>query len=107
MGTRCSHSARGHTQSRLRLPLHNLTAVHGCCCFRDNLRTFFELTFPSLLKKVFGYDDYDASWLNIVAKVRAMQQLPHAPTASCYKLIDDLITGMSWSYPGTLRIVVL
>jgi hypothetical protein len=48
---------------------------------RDNLRTFFELTFPNLLKKVFGYDDYDASWLNVVAKVRRWAPLGPADNA--------------------------
>lgn len=36
---------------------------------RDNLRGFFEFCFPVLLKRVFGYDDVEASWLNTVTKV--------------------------------------
>lgn len=39
-------------------------------CIRDNLRGFFEFCFPVLLKRVFGYDDVEASWLNAVTKVR-------------------------------------
>ena len=37
---------------------------------RDNLRGFFDKCFPNLLKRVFGYDDFEASWLNLVTKVR-------------------------------------
>ncbi len=37
---------------------------------RDNLRAFFDLCFPTLLRRVFGYD-YEQSWLNVVAKVCA------------------------------------
>lgn len=37
---------------------------------RDNLRGFFDRSFPVLLKRVFGYDDFEASWLNMVTKVR-------------------------------------
>ena len=36
---------------------------------RDNLRQFFDKCFPNLLKRVFGYDDFEASWLNLVTKV--------------------------------------
>lgn len=36
---------------------------------RDNLRGFFDKCFPTLLKRVFGYDDFEAAWLNIVTKV--------------------------------------
>ncbi len=36
---------------------------------RDNLRGFFDKCFPNLLKRIFGYDDFEASWLNIVTKV--------------------------------------
>lgn len=39
-------------------------------CCRDNLRGFFEYCFPLLLKKIFGYDDREASWLYTVAMVR-------------------------------------
>ncbi|GAX78724.1 hypothetical protein CEUSTIGMA_g6162.t1 [Chlamydomonas eustigma] len=35
---------------------------------RDNLRGFFERCFPNLLKRIFGYDDFEASWLNLVTK---------------------------------------
>lgn len=35
---------------------------------RDNLRGFFDKSFPNLLKRVFGYGDFEASWLNIVTK---------------------------------------
>lgn len=35
---------------------------------KDNLRGFFEFCFPVLLKRVFGYDDVEASWLNAVTK---------------------------------------
>ena len=34
----------------------------------DNLRGFFEYCFPVLLKRVFGYDDAEASWLNAVTR---------------------------------------
>jgi hypothetical protein len=44
-------------------PYHRPTAVR-----RDNLRGFFEYCFPVLLKRVFGYDDVEASWLNAVTK---------------------------------------
>ena len=37
---------------------------------RDNLRLFFDKCFPNLLKRIFGYDDFEASWLNLVTKVR-------------------------------------
>lgn len=37
---------------------------------RDNLRGFFEYCFPLLIKKIFGYDDREASWLFTVATVR-------------------------------------
>ena len=33
----------------------------------DNLRGFFEQCFPTLLKRLFGYDG--TSWLNLVARV--------------------------------------
>lgn len=36
---------------------------------RDNLRGFFDKCFPNLLKRIFGYDDFEAAWLNIVTKV--------------------------------------
>ncbi|GFH30232.1 uncharacterized protein HaLaN_29041 [Haematococcus lacustris] len=36
---------------------------------RDNLRSFFDKCFPVLLKRIFGYDDAEASWLNLVSKV--------------------------------------
>lgn len=42
--------------------------------FRDNLRGFFDKCFPNLLKRIFGYDDFEASWLNMVTKVGAHQQ---------------------------------
>lgn len=42
--------------------------------FRDNLRGFFDKCFPNLLKRIFGYDDFEASWLNMVTKVGAYQQ---------------------------------
>ncbi|KAF6262749.1 hypothetical protein COO60DRAFT_1699160 [Scenedesmus sp. NREL 46B-D3] len=34
---------------------------------KDNPRGFFEHCFPLLLKRIFGYDDKEASWLHIVA----------------------------------------
>lgn len=34
---------------------------------KDNLRGFFEYCFPLLIKKIFGYDDREASWLFTVA----------------------------------------
>lgn len=34
----------------------------------DNLRSFFEQCFPTLLKRLFGYDG--TSWLNLVAQVQ-------------------------------------
>lgn len=40
-----------------------------CCCPRDNLRGFFEYCFPLLLKKVFGYDDSEVSWLHTAGRV--------------------------------------
>jgi hypothetical protein len=40
---------------------------------RDNLRGFFDKCFPNLLKRIFGYDDYEASWLNLVTKVRELE----------------------------------
>ena len=36
---------------------------------RDNLRGFFEHCFPGLIKRIFGYDDFEQSWLAIVSKV--------------------------------------
>ncbi|KAJ9510102.1 hypothetical protein QJQ45_015584 [Haematococcus lacustris] len=48
---------------------------------RDNLRSFFDKCFPVLLKRIFGYDDAEASWLNLVSKAgraddaRALLQL--------------------------------
>ncbi|KAG2445175.1 hypothetical protein HYH02_008643 [Chlamydomonas schloesseri] len=46
-------------------------AVEECLATnRDNLRGFFEKSFPNLLKRVFGYGDFEASWLNIVTKGR-------------------------------------
>jgi hypothetical protein len=35
---------------------------------KDNLRGFFEKCFPTLLRRVFGYDDFEASWLNLVTR---------------------------------------
>lgn len=53
------------------------TVIWLCCAVaallsthRDNLRGFFEYCFPLLLKKIFGYDDREASWLYTVAVVR-------------------------------------
>ena len=43
-----------------------------CWPRRDNLRGFFEYCFPLLLKKIFGYDDREASWLYTVAVVGAV-----------------------------------
>lgn len=43
-----------------------LTQRHARC--RDNLRGFFEQCFPTLLRRLFGYDG--SSWLTAVAKVR-------------------------------------
>eukprot|EP00798_Chlamydomonas_sp_ICE-L_P029152 gene29154-32373_t len=44
-------------------------AVEDCIVNnRDNLRGFFDKCFPSLLKRVFGYDDFETSWLNLVTK---------------------------------------
>lgn len=42
--------------------------------FRDNLRGFFDKCFPNLLKRIFGYDDFEASWLNMVTKVGVYQR---------------------------------
>lgn len=41
-------------------------SLHSSCS--DNLRGFFEQCFPTLLKRLFGYDG--PSWLNLVARVR-------------------------------------
>ncbi|WIA17648.1 hypothetical protein OEZ85_014453 [Tetradesmus obliquus] len=43
--------------------------VVGDCLIsnKDNPRGFFEHCFPLLLKRIFGYDDKEASWLHIVA----------------------------------------
>lgn len=40
-----------------------------CChyCCRDNLRTFFQTCFPSLLTRLFGFDDQEPSWFTVVA----------------------------------------
>jgi hypothetical protein len=43
--------------------------LHCAAACSDNLRGFFEQCFPTLLKRLFGYDG--ASWLNLVARVRA------------------------------------
>ncbi|GLC41058.1 hypothetical protein PLESTB_000948000 [Pleodorina starrii] len=46
-------------------------AVEECLANnRDNLRGFFDKPFSNLLKRVFGYGDFEASWLNIVTKGR-------------------------------------
>eukprot|EP00879_Flechtneria_rotunda_P023522 GHRR01024884.1.p1 GENE.GHRR01024884.1~~GHRR01024884.1.p1 ORF type:complete len:956 (+),score=357.62 GHRR01024884.1:92-2959(+) len=43
-------------------------AVEDCLISnKDNLRGFFEHCFPLLLKRIFGYDDKEASWLHMVA----------------------------------------
>ncbi|MEW5297300.1 MAG: hypothetical protein WDW36_000517 [Sanguina aurantia] len=42
-------------------------AVNACVINnRDNLRGFFDICLPMLLKRVFGYDDFEASWLHAV-----------------------------------------
>ncbi|GBF95518.1 hypothetical protein Rsub_07868 [Raphidocelis subcapitata] len=44
-------------------------AVEECIAAnKDNLRGFFELCFPALLKRIFGYDDGETSWLNAAAR---------------------------------------
>lgn len=40
--------------------------MHGSLTHRDNLRGFFDTCLPMLLKRVFGYDDFEASWLHAV-----------------------------------------
>ena len=40
----------------------------GC---RDNLRGFFEHCFPVLIKRLFGYEALEASWLSLIAQVPA------------------------------------
>ncbi len=37
---------------------------------RDNLRGFFQHCFPVLLTRLFGFDDFEASWFTLVAKVQ-------------------------------------
>ena len=48
------------------VPLDLLARLPPC---RDNMTGFFDKCFPTLLKRIFGYDDFEASWLNLVAKV--------------------------------------
>ena len=50
--------------------VHHASVLHPDHLRRDNLRLFFDKCFPNLLKRVFGYDDFEASWLNLVTKVR-------------------------------------
>lgn len=60
--------------SQLTHPCSLLAPTHEfetLLCSRDNLRGFFEKCFPNLLKRIFGYGDYEASWLNVVTKVGA------------------------------------
>ena len=57
----------------MRTPLHGRQSggplrPHPC---RDNLRNFFQACFPTLLTRLFGFDDQDASWFSLVASVGA------------------------------------
>ena len=66
-----SAAAAAPTSPRLGLeffsqfPHHSSLPARTCS---DNLRGFFEQCFPTLLKRLFGYDG--PSWLNLVARVR-------------------------------------
>lgn len=61
---------------------------------RDNLRGFFEQVFPTLLRRLFGYDG--SSWLTAVAKVQASfwaaclcPPLSAGPERNVYELVLD------------------
>lgn len=62
---RCRRRLDGSAVPRVQRPAHLLRWPHSCS---DNLRGFFEQCFPTLLKRLFGYDG--PSWLNLVARVR-------------------------------------
>jgi hypothetical protein len=65
----------GFQAQRMRIQFLADQLMQPCWRCRDNLRGFFEHCFPYLLKRVFGYDDKEASWLHIVASVRALVHL--------------------------------
>jgi len=62
---------------------------------RDNLRLFFDKCFPNLLKRVFGYDDFEASWLNLVTKVGAETFLAYSTS----KLLYNTPRSNQWLAP--------
>lgn len=68
--SQCACSWQLHSQDELMGTGPCMTFPHAPPPYRDNLRGFFDKCFPNLLKRIFGYDDFEASWLNIVAKVR-------------------------------------
>ena len=64
-GWKEAQSREGTALSPPARPQHRAPPPAGC---RDNLRGFFEACFPTLLRRLFGYDG--SSWLTAVAKVR-------------------------------------
>jgi hypothetical protein len=78
---------------------------------RDNLRAFFELCLPTLLKRVFGFD-FEGSWLNAVTKVggtthvqisaQALAVEPIGNEASC-----SLTELSEYSCVGALIIIII
>lgn len=65
-GCVCHHAAPAPAAFRT---LQALTLTLSLWRCSDNLRGFFEQCFPTLLKRLFGYDG--TSWLTLVAQVRA------------------------------------
>jgi hypothetical protein len=81
---------------------HNIPGSIAKACYetqsclahnKDNLRGFFEQCFPVLLKRAFGYDDFEASWLNMVTKpgrdadAKALKDLL-APTGALFLAME-------------------
>jgi hypothetical protein len=65
----CMLHMQGHLQLSIVCRCSHQPLLPTPTC-RDNLRGFFEYCFPLLIKKIFGYDDREASWLFTVATVR-------------------------------------
>ena len=62
----------------------------------DNLRGFFEQCFPTLLKRLFGYDGM--SWLNLVAQVGGVGRLDSTGIAAAdaaSSVVGDM-RGSAW-----------
>lgn len=72
----------------------------GC---RDNLRGFFEQCFPTLLKRLFGYDG--PSWLNLVARVRT-SRVAAAQGGQCAAMQQFVAHGPHTFMPSRRELVM-